>query len=203
MSGGPIVLLGEEITGRDFHLIAVGIERTVDWDQSAADVIADVHAQGGVAIAAHPERPFWKGFDDRALVLLDGVEAAHPGMHVDPAFGTEIQAFYRRALERNPGVAAIGSSDFHATPSPGLCRTYVLASEPTASGVIDAVREGRTVAADRDGNLYGDPSLVRLVAAARDTAPRPGSADLARLFALGCTWVGLLGLVIFGIFRTP
>ena len=54
----PLVLAGEEITSRHHHIVAIGITKTVGWDQSAAAAIADVHAQGGVAIAAHPTRAF-------------------------------------------------------------------------------------------------------------------------------------------------
>lgn len=197
MSGGPIVLVGEEITARNYHLIAVGIERTVSWDQPAADAIEDVHAQGGVAIAAHPTRAFWEGFDDHALALLDGAEAAHPAMHVS-GLRREFEAFFRRARDHKAGLAAIGSSDFHATPSLGLCRTYLLATEPTAAGVIEAVRQGRTVASDRDGNLSGDPVYVRMVEAAGVTTRAPEGADFWRWFAVACAWAGLLGLVILG-----
>ena len=31
-SSGPLVLVGEEITGRDYHLIGVGIEQPVSWN---------------------------------------------------------------------------------------------------------------------------------------------------------------------------
>ena len=56
---GPLMLAGEEITNPQYHMIAVGIERTVRGAQvSAAEAIADVHSQGGVAIAAHPSRAF-------------------------------------------------------------------------------------------------------------------------------------------------
>lgn len=199
---GPIVLVGEEITSRNYHLIAAGIERTVNWDQPAADAIEDVHAQGGVAIAAHPIRDYREGYDDRALTLLDGAEAAHPAMHV-AGLRPEFEAFFRRAREQNPGLAAIGSSDFHATPSVGLCRTYVLATEPTATGVIDAVRQGRTVASDRDGNLSGDPIYVRMVEAGGVGQRATDEADFSRWFAIACTWIGLLGLVIVGPDRSP
>ena len=76
-SEGPIVLPGEEITNPDYHLIAVGIARKVDGNQPAARAIADVHRQGGVAIAAHPG-PRFTGFTDAAVAQLDGTEAAHP-----------------------------------------------------------------------------------------------------------------------------
>lgn len=191
------MLLGEEITGRNWHITAAGIHRRVDWDQTAAEAIEDVHAQGGIAIAAHPVRAFWGGFDDRALALLDGVEAAHPGIYVDEQFKTGLQAFHQRARERKPGIAAIGSSDFHGMPSPGLCHTYVLSTAPTEAGVIEAVRSGRTVAADRDGNLTGDPAHVLMVQAGRRTVEPPAAADLARRISVASTWIGLLGMVIF------
>ena len=119
-SPGPLVLAGEEITGRNYHLIAVGIERTIDWDQPADAALEAVHAQGGVAIAAHPNRMYWDGFNDRALTMLDGVEAAHPEVHVNEVRRREIEAFYRRTRQHNAGVAPIGSSDFHAIAPLGL-----------------------------------------------------------------------------------
>jgi hypothetical protein len=77
-SPGPMIIAGEEITGRDFHLIAVGIDRPVNWDQPPGAAIDQVHAQAGVAIAAHPMHGFAAGYDDNAVARLDGVEAAHP-----------------------------------------------------------------------------------------------------------------------------
>ncbi len=68
-SPGPIVIVGQEVTARGFHVIAAGIEERVSWRTSAADVIRAVHAQGGVAIAAHPVRRFWPAWDDEALAI--------------------------------------------------------------------------------------------------------------------------------------
>ena len=50
----PLVIPGEEITNPDYHMIALGITTAVSAHQTAASAIADVHAQGGLAIAAHP-----------------------------------------------------------------------------------------------------------------------------------------------------
>ena len=195
--GGPLVIGGEEITGRTFHLIAVGIERTVSWDQPAVDAIAAVQAQGGVAIAAHPTRAFWQGWDDRALQMLDGLEAAHP----DVFRGTgrqDLETFFRRARTLNPGVAAIGSSDFHSMAPIGLCRTYLFAREYSQAGVLEAVRQGRTVASDRDGRLYGDPDLVKQVAAYRATRNDRTRSDVVSRLAVAGALLGLFGMVVFG-----
>jgi hypothetical protein len=200
-SPGPILIPGQEITARGFHIIAAGIETTVDANQSPAAVIEAVHAQGGVAIAAHPEAPrYTDAYDDRALLLLDGFERAHPIIHQRPESRASFSDFDRRARQANPGIAAIGSSDFHANASigPGTCRTYVLAGERSATGVIDAVRDGRTVAADADGHLYGNPKYVKIVEAAGGFLPAPVSADRGRAFSLWAVWLGLLGLVVFG-----
>lgn len=195
-SDGPLVIAGEEVTADGYHLIAAGISERVDWNQPAADAIRDVHAQGGVAIAAHPLRFFWPGWDDEAVSLVDGVERAHGEMHFNAMAKADFAAFYERARRLNPAVAAIGSSDYHFTGTPGWCRTYVLAREYSVAGVLEAVRDGRTVAADAEGNLYGDPRLVRLVEAAGVAPPQP--ADRWQGFAVVMAWLGLLGLVMFG-----
>ena len=193
-SNGPIVIAGQEITNPRYHLIAIGIENTVNASQPAAGAIADVHAQGGVAIAAHPT-PMFHGYDDDATVAaLDGTEAAHPA---DPPEEQEMfAAFFERARRLKPSIAPIGSSDFHASPSLGRCRTLVFVREPNASGVIDALRSGRTVAIDQNGRQYGDPALVGLIAHATP-AGRSDEQEGWRRLSVALAWLGLLGLLLF------
>jgi len=197
-SPGPLVIVGEEVTAPGYHLVAAGVRDIVRWDRPAAEAIRDVHAQGGVAIAAHPSRFFWAAWDDEALALLDGVERAHGEMHVDAEAGVDFAAFYERVRRVNPDVAAIGASDFHTTGTPGWCRTYVLARERTSEAVLDAVRAGRTVAAGADGLLYGNPQWVDLVESAGGFVAPPEPVDRWRRTSIGCAWLGLLGLVVFG-----
>lgn len=195
-SSGPLILVGEEITGRDFHLIAVGIERPVDWDQSARAAIAQVHAQGGVAIAAHPLHGFAEGYDEAALAALDGLEAAHPDS-LDTTITPQFEEFYQRALARNPEVAAIGSSDFHMKGPLGLCRTYLFVKERSQAGVIDAIRDGRTVGRCNDERLRGRPELVRLLEPHRDALAPPRDNLLIRITTFG-VWLSLVALAILG-----
>jgi SAM-dependent methyltransferase len=191
---GPMVLLGEEVTNPDFHLIAVGITHAVDWNQPAVRAIADVHAQGGVAIAAHPDREFWEGWDQAAMAAVDGVEVAHPMLGAEPETRGEFEAFFDRALAVNPDVARIGSSDYHVTQRPGECRTYLFARERSRAGVIEAIRSGRTVARRVDGTLIGDPALVALVRAHRREPP-PHTSIMATLSAV-LVWAGIAGLAL-------
>jgi hypothetical protein len=162
--GGPIVLVGEEIVRPSYHLIAAGIRETVSFRQPAADAMDDVHRQGGVAIAAHPDLNFWEGFDVPAMQRLDGSEICHPSVLVPEFIWREdVQGEYERFAARAP-VAAIGSSDFHGLGPVGLCRTYVFVTEVSERGILDAVRARRTVVYGRDRREYGDPALVQLAA---------------------------------------
>jgi hypothetical protein len=192
-SDGPIVILGQEITNPRYHLIAIGLERAVKADQPAAAAIADVHAQGGLAIAAHPTRAF-HGYDDDATVAqLDGTEAAHPVDEVSQQ--QEFAAFFERVRRLRPRIAPIGSSDFHVSPALALCRTLVFARERSAAGVLEAIRSGRTVAIDQDGRPYGDPALVQLTA----HLPPAGRSDEYsgwRRLSVALAWVGILGMLV-------
>jgi len=201
LTNGPIVLVGQEVTNPDYHLIAVGIERTVNADQPAAAAIADVHAQGGVAIAAHPTTAF-HGWDAAAMMTLDGAEAAHPIVHDSEVYRSDLEEFFQRTHQLNPRASPIGSSDTHVTPTLGECRTFVFVREASAAGVLDAIRNGRTVASDRDGRYYGDPDLVRLL----ERGTPAGRADGSRVWrraSLVLAWSGLLGMLLFGSSRGP
>ena len=195
-SAGPMVMVGEEITSRDFHLIGVGIEEAVEWDQPAAAAIDQVHAQGGVAIAAHPVHGFAEGYDERALAQLDGLEAAHPDV-LRSAIGPQFEEFYQRTLARNPEIAAIGSSDFHMGGPLGWCRTLLLVRERSEAGVIDAIRDGRTVGRCGSEQLRGRPELVRLLEPYRD-ALAPPREDVAPRAATVLVWLSLVALAILG-----
>ena len=192
---GPIVIAGSEITNPGFHLSAVGIQQPVNWNQSAVAIIEHVHAQGGVAIAAHPERGYWEGWDERAIALLDGAEVAHPARDQDPAVARDFDVFYDRLRNARSRAAAIGSSDFHANPSLGQCRTYVLAREWNEAGVLDAIRAARTVAEDGTGRLYGDPEFVKLVEANRP-AGRSDQHSVLRRLSVVSTWLALAGMLL-------
>lgn len=157
---GPIVLVGEELPEIPHHVVAVGIQRTVDSALPIEEQIAEIHRQGGIAIAAHPGEFFWKGFEP-VMDDLDGTEICHPYSLEYPDAHPQLEEFARRA-----DAAAIGSSDAHGPGRLGLCRTFVFVREVTAEGILDAVRAKRTVVyGGPDAKAYGDPELIRIAEA--------------------------------------
>jgi predicted metal-dependent phosphoesterase TrpH len=158
--GGPIVLIGEEIPEIPQHVVAVGIQTTVDSALPVGDQIDEIHRQGGIAIAAHPGKFFWPGFEP-VMDRLDGTEICHPYTFAYPDAHPELEEFARRA-----DAAAIGSSDFHGPGRLGMCRTFVFVREATAAGILEAIRARRTVVyGGPEAKAYGDPELIRIAEA--------------------------------------
>jgi hypothetical protein len=200
---GPTILVGEEVTTNRFHLHGIGIESRIDPSQSVAGVIKDIHAQGGIAIAAHPVKRYWKTFVP-VEKELDGAEVMHP-----IAFGQqrggwrwdEMRDFYVNAQKGGAHLTAVASSDYHFFSPLGVCRTLVFAKSGAAPDVLEALKNGRTVVHDLEGNAYGDPKMIELL----QKEPYPnglhdydyqGSGLPDRVLrTLG--WLGLLGVILF------
>ncbi len=191
--GGPLVIVGEEITAADYHLLAVGIRETVSRRQSVVQAIDDVHRQGGVAIAAHPYENVWPTFTAEALRRLDAAEVVRPEAQNEERLAGQLRAFFQRAQ-----VTPVGDSDYHGLGPMGYSRTYVFAEERTEQGVLDAIRAGRTVVFDRD-LVFGDLKMMKLAAATGGLPhevpvwPTPGPL---RLFSRLATLIALAAALL-------
>ncbi len=205
VTGGPTILVGEEVTTKRFHLHGIGLTERVDASLPLDEVIRAIHRQGGVAIAAHPVKRYWESYAP-VLRELDGAEVMHP-----IAFGSrdggwrweEMKAFYRDAESKGHTLTAIGSSDYHFMSPLGVCRTLVFTrGGDSEAEIVEALRARRTVVYDHRGEAYGDPALIALleqepyVMRPQDYGYRGnGPLDrVMRLFGL----VGVLGLVVVG-----
>jgi predicted metal-dependent phosphoesterase TrpH len=180
--GGAIILSGQEVTNPGYHIIAVGTRRAVDWDPPPLEIIEAIHAQGGLAIAAHPERAYWPAFAAQPLAVLDGAERLHPIIFHKPTGRAELAAFAGRAAAARPHpLAEIGSSDFHALALLGECRTFVFARALSEAGILEAIREGQTAV-----HAEGDPVPPY---AAVPPVPSLGAGAIL-------VWIGLLGMLL-------
>ena len=157
----PLMIPGQELTTAGFHIAAIGVRTMVSPYLPAHEAIAMIHAQGGVAIAAHPVRRSWLEVDDEALRTMDGSEVSHPLLLFEPSLEGDLLGFRERARALNPDIAPIGSTDFHVGAPLGLCRTYLIVDEVSEAGVLDAIRSGRTVASGPGDRLVGDDEHVR------------------------------------------
>jgi hypothetical protein len=194
LRGSPLlVIVGEEVTSKDAHVLAIGIERTVDPRLPLDDVARDVHAQGGLLAAAHPAERFWPALLP-ACSSLDAVELMHPVANRSPSslgWWNQMQAFH----EACPGKAVLGNSDFHFGPDLGEPRTYLFVpdDQPLSQGVVlDAIRQRRTAVRFPDGSLHGPAELLPLVPRPHVDPPRPPQRAALSLLALAA--VGFFAL---------
>ncbi|MBZ5522115.1 MAG: hypothetical protein LAP21_07720 [Acidobacteriia bacterium] len=196
MTGGPTIIIGEEVRTAPYHIIAIGIEKRIAPQGPASEVIDAIHAQGGVAIAAHPFPEFWPGFDDEAMKRLDGSEVMHTSVYKNAGAGPAFLQFYLRKK-----MTAIGSSDYHGLGVLGMCRTFVFARGNSAQDVLDALKAGRTVVYDLNGSAYGDPELIRLAGQdgrLRERGTPPQQNGLTAWISRICAIAALLGILGYG-----
>ena len=203
-TGGPTILLGEEITARDYHVHGVGLTERIDASLPLDRVIDEAHRQGAILIAAHPVKRFWP-----ALVPVrgrfDAAEVMHPIAFGDRGGGwrwEEMRQYYEDARASGQRLTAVGSSDYHFFSPLGVVRTLVFARSDGEEDVMEALRAGRTVVYDVTGRAYGDPAMIDALQKepysmrSQDYGYRgAGPLDVA---ARTLGFLALAGLVLFG-----
>ena len=156
------VIVGEEVSSRDGHIVALFLERRVRPGMSAAATVHAIHDQGGVAIAAHP---FWRTQKRTRTGLVHGVgwlaaELDFDAIEVEnatPGFYLFNQLAHR--LNLGLGAAEVGCSDAHILDAVGRAFTEFPGKTPEA--LRDAIESGKTVARRRRYRAVG---LVRYAA---------------------------------------
>ena len=133
------VIVGEEVTSRDGHIVGLFLHELVSRDMSAQDTIRAIHEQGGLAIAVHPFRfPGREGVADLAASEpFDAVE------FLNGAPTPRTRAANRRTARLDlRGKALTGGSDAHIKELVAVCSTAFPGSGP--SDFREALLHART-----------------------------------------------------------
>ena len=140
------VIVGEEITTRGGHLVALGIEQRIRPWGSLKSSVARVHEQGGLAIIAHPLVPYPLCASAGAIMRLmdeadstfhpDAIEVFNPTTARMP-WGRRVPEF--AASIDLPGVAG---SDAHRAADVG--RALTTFAGHTADELLRAIRSRST-----------------------------------------------------------
>ena len=158
----PHVIVGEEVSSRDGHILGLFLEKRVRPGLSAAATIGAIHDQGGLAIAAHP---FWRTERQVRGRARHGVgwwaaELEFDGIEVEnatPGFYVFNQMAHR--LQEGVGKAELGNSDAHIVDAIGRAYTSFAGSTPVA---LRSAIERRRTGAHRA--RYPAMALVRYAA---------------------------------------
>jgi predicted metal-dependent phosphoesterase TrpH len=141
------VIVGEEVSTREGHVIGLFLEREVKPGLSAAATVDEIRCQGGLAIAAHP---FWR--TDRVARRLRGpvhgvgwlaAEIDFDAIEVENSTpGLGVANFLARRLAEATGRTAVGGSDAHILDAIGRAATTFPGRTPRA--LRQAIRQGAT-----------------------------------------------------------
>jgi predicted metal-dependent phosphoesterase TrpH len=158
----PHVIIGEEVSSRDGHIVGLFLERRVKPGMSAAATVHAIHDQGGIAIAAHP---FWRTQRQTRTGPVHGVgwlaaELDFDAIEVEnatPGFYVFNQLAHR--LQMGLGAAEVGCSDAHILDAVGRAFTEFPGKTPDT---LRAAIAAGTTAARR--NRYRAVGLMRYAA---------------------------------------
>ena len=121
------IIVGEEISTREGHMLALFLEKRVPPDLSIERSIELVHAQGGLAIIAHPfNRVFRHSVQRKVMNRLLRQPEVHPdGIEtLNGSFAGIGSSHIAMSLARTVyHWAETGSSDAHTTTAVGCART--------------------------------------------------------------------------------
>lgn len=140
------VIIGEEITTRAGHLLAIGIERRIRPWGSLKTSVAQVHDQGGLAIIAHPLVPYPLCISAAAVLRL--LDEADPIFHPDaievfnPTTARMPRAKAAPEFAGSLGLAATAGSDAHRAADVGHALTTFAGH--SAADLLNAIRAGST-----------------------------------------------------------
>lgn len=140
---GVEVVVGEEISTAEGHVLALFIEDVLPAGRPAAETIAAIHAQGGLCVAPHPydwaviSLGRW-GFRKRCLAdwRFDAIEAFNASL-TWPRSGANRHAQHV-ALELD--LPAVGGSDAHSVATIGTGVTRFAGT--SANDLYRSIKEG-------------------------------------------------------------
>lgn len=128
------IIVGEEISTREGHLLALFLQQPIAPGQCIERSIEQVHAQGGLAVVAHPFNPVFRHSVQRSVMnrLLaqpevhpDGIETLN-GSFAGIGSSQVAVALARRVYH----WAETGSSDAHTPTAVGCARTIFSGESP-------------------------------------------------------------------------
>lgn len=140
------VIVGEEVTTRGGHVVALFLEERIRPLQSLRATIAQIHEQGGIAIAAHPLAPYPICASGRSIRRLQA--DPDPRFHFDaleafnPTTAGRTHHAQVVALADELGMPTVGGSDGHLLEA--IATGHTTFPGRTADDLRRAILDGRT-----------------------------------------------------------
>lgn len=134
---GLLFLPGVEVTSQDGHILAYGVSQAPRQGRSAPETIEEIHAFGGIASAAHPERVY-TGLSAAVVraAKFDAVEAFN-------SQSAEHHNAQARAVAEELRLPVTGGSDAHAPFRVSLGYLFLELDAESPDAAIAQILKGR------------------------------------------------------------
>jgi predicted metal-dependent phosphoesterase TrpH len=140
-----VVIPGIEVSTKQGHLIALGIEEVLPADRDFLETVAYAREKGAVLVLPHPYHKWRHGVALKVKSAIEAVDA------VESFNSRYVTGSANRKAERKAkllGKPCVGGSDAHNARFVGFGITIVDAPRE-AGAILAAIREGRTLAGGR------------------------------------------------------
>jgi len=129
-----IIIVGQEIWTKDGHIIGLGINKRLSDFKSAEETIAEIHEQGGIAIAPHPY--LFLGVGKKIMSLqVDAIESYNA--LIGASF---ILNFLAKKSAQKRNIPQTASTDTTHPSSIGRSYTEVMVDDKRL--IMEAIRSG-------------------------------------------------------------
>lgn len=128
------VICGEEVTSRDGHILAVGINEAVPPRLSAEETVDLIHEQGGISISTHPFDITQAGLREKARIC-DAVEVFN-AQNID-----RISNIRSRNYVAKYKTAETAGSDAHSTAM--LARAFIEVNATDLDQILKLIKKNR------------------------------------------------------------
>jgi hypothetical protein len=152
-----LVLPGVEISSRDGHIIALGINEMVQTKLPADDTIQRIHNQDGVAIIPHPYDPVCQCIKiARLKTRPDAVETVNAD-----ALSFYISNWLARRDSTKFKLPQVGGSDSHIPQTIGDAYTLIDAKSRDLKDILDGIRSGKVSGEGRATSIMNKMRKLR------------------------------------------
>jgi hypothetical protein len=130
---------GVEISSREGHIIALGIQEMIQPGQPADDTIRQIQKQDGVVVIPHPYDPVCECVKlSRLNARPDAVETVNAD-----ALSFYISSWLARRDADKLKLPQVGGSDSHIPQTVGDAYTVIDANSSSPKDLLEAIRAGR------------------------------------------------------------
>ncbi|MFH0947915.1 MAG: PHP domain-containing protein [Elusimicrobiota bacterium] len=134
------IIAGEEISTTDGHIIALFTKVCIYQDMTVNETIAEIHRQGGLAIAAHPSQKSGVGLKQMRSQNFDGVELYNGSSFLPYDFFKQTKI--KKSLRKQKKFF-VSSSDSHFIGGVGYSGCSIVSvKEKSLNGIREALKNG-------------------------------------------------------------